>query len=331
MEAQERYYQARRKADQQDLIARLTRREDDLLPYDTLMQVLQAYQRIPHTRPQTIPLDRIVGSVGRYRDFTRSFLPREGIKRERWVRIDAAMNALEGLPPIEVYQVGDVYFVADGNHRVSVARANGFKEIDAYVTKIELDPHLEPGDTLDQAIIKVERTRFLAETRLDTIYPNLDIEFTRPGGYTRLLEHIRVHRNFMHMDNPDAWQITTERAAEDWYEEVYQPIIAAIRKHDLLQRFAGRTAADLYIWVSERIVELNRLYNQDVSPEEAVMMLAKETHTPFFRSVLHLLDRLAEMAGEAVGPGGIGAEWTVPPSDNLLVTEPETKTETEDA
>jgi hypothetical protein len=84
---------------------------------------------------QDIPLDRIVGSVGKYREFTRSFLPSDkGLKR-RWKNVYAAALDTQGLPPIDVYQVGDVYFVNDGNHRVSVARQFGAKTIEAYVTE----------------------------------------------------------------------------------------------------------------------------------------------------------------------------------------------------
>ena len=75
---------------------------------------------------------------------------------ERWVRLDVAMADLKGVPPIEVFQVGSVYFVSDGNHRISVAHASGFKEIEAYVTRIMADVDFQPGDTLAEAIRKAE-------------------------------------------------------------------------------------------------------------------------------------------------------------------------------
>jgi hypothetical protein len=306
--ARQRFMDARNKAGQQDLIARLTGREDDLIPYEAITKVLQAHEQIPQRSPQMIPLERIVGSVGRYRDFTRSFMPRQGIHVERWAGIDAAMNRLEGLPPIDVFQVGDVYFVADGNHRVSVARMNGAKEIEANVTQIAVDVDLQPGDTLDQAIIKAECAHFLRQTKLSERCGRLEIAFTRPGGFTQLLEHIWVHRYFMHIDHPDMWEISCEEAAEDWYHEVYCPIIAAIQSQNLLERFPGRTVADLYIFVSERIFDLRKESGRVVTPDEAVGMLAQETRPTLLRAVLHALSRFTELAGQNAVPVGVEAD-----------------------
>ena len=305
--------EARNKAGQQDLIARLLGREDDLIPYEAIAQVLQARQQIPHRCPQTIPLERIVGSVGRYRDFTRDFMPRRSVKMERWASIDAAMNRLEGLPPIDVFQVGEVYFVRDGNHRVSVARMNGAKDIEANVTEIAVDVDLQPGDTLDQAIIKAECAHFLRVTKLGERCENLGIEFTRPGGFTQLLEHIRVHRHFIHIDHLDMWEIRFEEAAEDWYQEVYRPIVAAIERQDLLERFPGRTVADLYMFVAERIFELQKESGRTVTPDEVVGILAQETRPTLLRAVLHALARFTELAGQNAVPVGVEADLALAP------------------
>jgi hypothetical protein len=88
-------------------------------------------------RLESVPLAHIVGSVGRARDFTCDFWPCPSVNKERWAGIDAALTAGLDLPPVELYQIGEVYFVNDGNHRTSVARANGLQEIAAYVTKLE--------------------------------------------------------------------------------------------------------------------------------------------------------------------------------------------------
>lgn len=129
----------------------------DLLPFNVLIRALQSYGRLRLPEPKSIPLDRIVGSTGRYRDFTRRFWPRGEVSLERWVRVDVAMADMAGLPPIEVFQIGSVYFVSDGNHRVSVARASGFTEIEAYVTRILADVDLRPEDSLEEALEKVKR------------------------------------------------------------------------------------------------------------------------------------------------------------------------------
>jgi hypothetical protein len=136
--ALERFAKARRRAVREEWMARLTGRRGRLLPYYPMVRALHAQVQLGIPRLSTIPLDRIVGSVGHSGDFTLRFWPRASVWPERWVLIDVAMSQPEGLPPIEVFQIGDKYFVADGNHRVSVARANGMRDIEAYVTEMTL-------------------------------------------------------------------------------------------------------------------------------------------------------------------------------------------------
>lgn len=155
------FFKARMAAIREDLCARLRGRPADLLPFNVLIRGLQGYGRVRLPEPQCIPLDRIIGSTGRYRDFTRHFWPRDEVSMERWVRIDVTMAEMVGVPPIEVFQIGGVYFVSDGNHRVSVARASGFTEIEAYVTRIMADVDLQPDDSLEDALEKVKHARAL--------------------------------------------------------------------------------------------------------------------------------------------------------------------------
>ena len=215
---------------------------------------------------------------------------------QRWARIEDALESLEGLPPIEVYKVGDVYFVADGNHRVSVARANGFKDIEAYVTEIPVDPGIEPGDTLDEAIIKAERSRFMAETGIDDCYPHLDIYFTRPGGFPQLLEHVQIHRRLMLREQGDGAPVSITEAACDWYENAYLPIVESIRERQLLRRFPGRTAADLYVWIWGYIFQTYRQSGEKVTPEEGAQMLEARAESPFQQAVAAVMGRLTEFS-----------------------------------
>ncbi|HEX9118072.1 MAG TPA: hypothetical protein VGA61_18545, partial [Anaerolineae bacterium] len=269
--AKDKFNQARNRAIREDLLARLRGAPDELLPYEAVVQALQAHRQGTRPELQAIPLDRIVGSVGRYHDFTRHFLPRTGIDVDRWTSIDVALDTMEGLPPIEAYEIGNVYFVSDGNHRVSVARANGLSTIDAYVTTIEPEVAvaLEPGDTLDAVIIKAEAARFTAETGLDRGTGSREIVCSRPGGYPELLDHIAVHRYFMSIDHPEAPAPDLREAAADWYARVYQPIVEAIDRRGLLARFPGMTAADLYVWISARILRYHEEWGQQLSAEEA--------------------------------------------------------------
>jgi hypothetical protein len=311
----ELFLEAHAKAKRQDLLARLLGRPNDLLPFETLIGVLQAYERIPHRTPEMIPLNRIVGSVGRHRDFTRDFLPRNRAAKDRWASVGRGMSSNEGLPPIEVFKVGDVYFVADGNHRASVARANGFDAVDAYVTEYPIDPGLQPGDSLDQAILKAGRAHFLAETKLDEHVPESDIRFTEPIGYARLLEHVAANRQLMREQDPQGPEPTLEAAALDWYANSYQPIVAQIRDRQLLKRFPGRTEADLYVWVSRYIAEICRLFGEDVGAEEGAALLELRPSPPFRQAVETLVKRLltgSDRNAAAAFPGQVAPEEDMP-------------------
>ena len=141
---------------------------------------------------QEIPLDKIVGSVGRYQDFTRSFLPKKDSDEVRWATVRAAINDMKGMPPIEVYQIGEVYFVKDGNHRVSVARQLGTTTISAYVTEIETRVPLTADDNPDEVICKAGYADFLEKTNLDHHFPKADLLMTISGHYQVMLDQITV-------------------------------------------------------------------------------------------------------------------------------------------
>ena len=200
--------------------------DEKLLSFDQVQELLRNRLGIDRGT-QTIPIANIVGSVGRYRDFNRAFLPLSGADAERWKRLDVALNELRSLPPINVYQIGDVYFVRDGNHRVSVAKANGLTTIDANVTEIKARVSLTPDVDVDDLIIKAEYAHFLEQTGLDETRADQEIELTEPGRYRILLEHIEVHRYYLGQQ----WgrEPSLEEAATSWYDTVYLPIIQAIR------------------------------------------------------------------------------------------------------
>ena len=139
----------------QELLATLTHAPIDLLSYKEVQEKLHLQGGI-YRGLQDIPLDKIVGSVGRYRDFTRTFLPRDNSDRERWAHVKALVEGMMGLPPIEVFQVGDVYFVKDGNHRVSVAQEMAAQTIQTHVTEckspVPLDADVTPEDLIIKAV-----------------------------------------------------------------------------------------------------------------------------------------------------------------------------------
>lgn len=262
---------ARRRANLEQIISWFTRRSSNLLSYDQVRQELGIQER-GEQKLKEIPLDAIVGSVGRYTDFTRSFLPKKNINDRRWANVRQAMTGLIGLPPIEVYQIGDVYFVLDGNHRVSVARQLGATHIEAFVTEFHTRVPLSPDDQPDDLLLKAEYAKFLEKTRLDETRPGSDLGVTNPGQYRELEEHIVVHRYYMGIEQQRA--ITFPEAAAHWYDTVFMPIVEIIRQRGILNDFAGRTEADLYVWVSRHRAELEDELGMPIETDSAVVDLA---------------------------------------------------------
>jgi hypothetical protein len=236
---------ARRKAFLQEMLSYVTGRPNDLLSFEEVRQSLRL-QDSTYKGLQEIELDKIVGSVGRYRDFTRTFLPKSDRSEERWRRVDAVTHDLQGTPPIEVFKIGDVYFVRDGNHRVSVARTHGASTIEAYVIEYKTPVHIENTDELDDILLKVERTKFLRGTKLNKIRPGHKVEFTEPGRYRFVGRNITFHKYLRETEL--GRELTNEEAVASWYDNVYTPIVNLIRERDILNDFPGRTEADLYAW-----------------------------------------------------------------------------------
>ena len=233
--------------------------DETLLSFDQVHELMRGRSEIDRGT-QTIDLSRVIGSVGRYRDFDRAFLPLEGANAERWKRLDVAMNEMRNLPPIDVYQIGEVYFVRDGNHRVSVAKANGLEFIEARVTEIPAVVPLTPETDVDGLIIKVEYAQFLKQTQLDESRPEQKIELTEPGRYNILLEHIEVHRYYLGLE----WgrEPALAEAAASWYDTVYLPVIQGIEESGALNEFPQRTEADLYLWVAYHRERLKERYGE---------------------------------------------------------------------
>lgn len=309
----EKYRRNVGKAQVADLMAKMTGANVDLVSYDEVAKRIKARQQI-EMGTQMVPLSKIVGSVGRYRDFTRTFLPRAGVNPERWARVDAVMHSMEGFPPIEVYKIGDVYFVRDGNHRVSVARANGLTHIEAYVTEIPTDVPLHMEDfERDQWLIKIERTEFLKETQLDVIRPGHGIELTEPGRYQILLRHIQVHQYLRNLDlerEGSDHRLTWEEAVASWYDNIYLPMVEAIRSHDLLSSFPKRTEADLYLWIAFHREQLATSYGlAPLSPDAAVATFA-EVHSerPWEQAVRTLKFEWHRVWGDLDKPLGMSEE-----------------------
>jgi len=257
----------------QSVKAWLNKRSNDLLPFDAIRRSIPIRGE-HYAGVQEVPLQKIVGSVGRYRDFDRAFLPRHPEIAPRWMSIDRAHLKDVILPPIELFQVGGVYFVKDGNHRVSVAREKGQVFIDAVVTVLDVDVEIDENTDIESLVLKHEQAQFYKRTSLKEYAPEVKIEVTIPEAFSILDEHISTHRYFMGQNLQR--EVTYEEAAASWFDEVYCPLVYVIRENHVLETFPGRTEADLYVWIIEHLWYLKEEYQKDVSMEEAAEHFIEE-------------------------------------------------------
>ena len=277
-QASAEFRRARKQAAMERLTGWFTGKSLALLSYEDVSQKLM----VTHKQTcglQEVPIKAIVGSVGRYEDFTRSFLPRRDSDEERWTGVrTAALNPMD-LPPIEVYQIGEVYFVLDGNHRVSVARQLGLETLRAHVTEVITKVPLPAGMQPDELIISSEYAAFLDSTHLDELRPEQDLRVSVPGQYWRLENHIEVHRFFVEM--AEERDLSDAEAVAHWYDHMYWPLVTTIRQQDLLKDFPGRTETDLYIWTAEHQAGLRNAMGwqvrEDVAVREAAVYFKPET------------------------------------------------------
>jgi nucleotide-binding universal stress UspA family protein len=286
------FHQARRKADLQEIFARLRGESNKLLSYEEVRQKLKAFEGNTK-RLEDIPLDAIIGSVGRYTDFTRDFLPRRDSDQTRWADVMKITTGSEGHNPVEVYQIGDAYFVLDGNHRVSVAREMGASHIQAYVTRVISRVPITPDIQPDQLIIKAEQVNFLDNTHLDILRPDADLSVTNPGQYPILEEHIEVHRFFMGLDYQR--DIPYEEAVTHWYDQVYLPIIKIIRERGILDHFPQRTVTDLYLWIARHRADLETSLGWQLGTVAVADDLVYKYAQDFNKTISHLANRILDI------------------------------------
>jgi len=219
---------------------------------------------------QVVQLDRIVGSEGRYRDFAQGFLPRFDHLKTRWMRVDMAHYQDITLPPITLYEIGGAYFVRDGNHRVSVARMQGSFAIDAEVVSLSSEIPLAPDMTIEdlkKAVIGFEKSVFYRETRMLELTGYADLDFTAPGQYDVVMNHILVHKYYL--NERQEKEIPLDDAILSWWRTVYEPIRAIIAEERILWRFPDRTVSDLYVYVVKHWDQLKRKYGIPVPLESA--------------------------------------------------------------
>ena len=243
--------------------------KDRLLSFNDVKEILKPKNE-SYRGMQVVSLDLIVGSEGRYRDFNKYFLPKAEHLRHRWERVDMAHLNDIILPPIQLYEIGGAYFVRDGNHRVSVARSQGTESIDAEVTSLSSEIRIDPDMTADElrkAVVDYEKNIFYEKTDFGALTECHDLDFTAPGRYDVIYNHILVHKYFL--NERAKGEISFSDALVSWYNNVYKPIIDVIEEERLYTRFPGRTVSDLYVWIVKHWDFLKKKYGVHFSLNDA--------------------------------------------------------------
>jgi hypothetical protein len=267
---------ARWKALLHDLFAGIRGRPVDLLSFEEVRERL-GLRHVVDRGTQDVPLESIVGSLGREREFTRDFLPRSDSLRGRWLDVLRLTRSLEGFPPVELYRVGDVYFVVDGHHRVSVARSIGSPAIEAHVREFVSDVEFGPGDTLEEVVLRSGFEDFVESTCLSREEAEA-FRVSAAGGYLRILDHVSVHRYYLGIElgREPEWC----EAISSWRARVYDPMVSVIRESGILGQFPGCTEADLYLFAMQELHYLReRADGESAAPGDAVAAMKASAPT----------------------------------------------------
>jgi hypothetical protein len=246
-DAQSDFSRARRARILAGIGRRLRREPDDvalILPFE---EVVEALGRIGEADAglQTVPLDAIVGSVDRLREFDIRFRPTTSRTRGRWERIAAARRRGEALPPISLYRIGDLYFVRDGHHRVSVARAMGDTVIDAYVTDVHTRVKLSSETRVPDLPLKGHERLFRERVPL-TAEQRQRIQVTDPWEYGVLAEAVEAW-GFRAMQERHEY-LDRRQVAGLWFDEEYGPVVEMLLDGGFVERH--ETPADAYLRVA---------------------------------------------------------------------------------
>ncbi len=286
---------ASRKAFWNQLLSNIGGGQQSLLDFNEIARHLRLRTEV-YRGLQSVPLAKIVGSVGRYQDFTGAFLPISQDMRDRWQRVASLYldPTSGGPPPVDLYKVGDSYFVKDGNHRVSVANQLGLTDIEAYVWEYPAPVNGQSEDlAIDDLLLEAERQDFLTETRLDELRPNHTIRLTEPGGYLELLGQIARYQEVL--SQIDGEPVSYEEAVKAWYDMIYETSIQIIEDAGVLKLFPERTPADFFVWMMRAQSNLQERYGRRERLADIVQKLPDQQRPGWFSrlraAVLRVLTR----------------------------------------
>jgi len=267
--AYNQFNKAKLKANLEKFFNFLKPKYTDLLSLDEIKNLInpksQTYRGI-----QTVPINSIIGSEGRYKDFTKKFFPKKEYLRNRWIHIDKLQQKDIILPPVVLYEIGGMYFVRDGNHRISVARMQDSIDIDAEVISLDTDIKFKKNMTKEDLILKLieyEKANFLEITNFNEIVP-YNLNFSYIGSFKEIETHINVHKYFLNEDKED--EISINEAIKLWFIDVFMPIIYVIKEYKVMQKFPKKTEGDLYLWITNHYHYLKE-DDKDITYKDAVI------------------------------------------------------------
>lgn len=265
----------------------LSPEEASLISLNDVKQMIKASAET-YIGMKVIPIDKIVGSEGRYNDFDNRFFPKSSHLKNRWQHVDEAAIQDITLPPIKVYEIAGLYFVRDGNHRVSVAKARGTEFIDAEVVSLQSEIKLRKADSLKEIqkqIINYEKRVFYSETNFGDITDYWCLDFSRAGRYDVIYNHILTHKYYMNQNRTT--EVSMEEAIKSWFYNVYFPLVSIIREKFILRDFPGRTLGDLYVWTVRYWDDLKQKFGDSVPMDQAVTGFKKQYKIPFTKRILN--------------------------------------------
>lgn len=291
-QSEEDFAKARNKALFNEIQHFLTPEETRLLSLSEMKKLLkptgEVYQGV-----KAVPVELIVGSEGRYKDFDNHFFPKSIHLRQRWENVDRAHLEDVILPPVNLYELGGLYFVRDGNHRVSVAKAQGVESIDAEVVSLQSEIKLKKSTTIGQMIkqvIQYEKRVFYGETNFGDITDCWNLDFTATGQYDVIYNHLLIHKYYINQNQET--EIDFQTAVESWYKNVYLPLLSVIKKHHILRKFRGRTPSDMYVWIIKYWDELKQKFGNDYSLDKAAEDFKKEYGTGILKNAFKWITSL---------------------------------------
>ncbi|MCQ2589412.1 MAG: transcriptional regulator [Treponema sp.] len=291
-QTEEDFHRARNKAFFNEIQHLLNPEEVSLLSFNDIKQMIKPINET-YIGMCIIPIEKIVGSEGRYHDFDNHFFPKSSFLKNRWEHVDEAALKDIVLPPIKVYEIAGLYFVRDGNHRVSVAKSRGTEFIDAEVVSLQSEIKLKETSSITEItkqIINYEKRVFYAETSFGDITEYWCLDFSTPGRYDVILNHILTHKYYLNQEKEA--EVSMEDAILSWFNNVYLPIASSVSQKKILRQFHGRTLGDMYVWIVRYWDQLKQKFGNDIQIEVAVEDFSKQYKIPLGKRILNQIKRI---------------------------------------